>query len=71
MVDAATKQALGSLPLLRVAAGPRDDTWTNRLKEELTALIQVSSVDFATRSPTHTAAVHQVQQGARQRLVHA
>lgn len=40
MVDAATKKALSSLPLLRTNSGPRDrENWVNRLKEEYQALI--------------------------------
>lgn len=40
MVDAATKKALSSLPLLRTNCGPRDrENWVNRLKEEYQALI--------------------------------
>ena len=42
MVDVATKKVLASIPLLSVNAGPRDSTWNDRLREELTALISVS-----------------------------
>lgn len=43
MVDAQTKKTLGSIPLLKVKAGPRDkEEWPSRLKEELESLITVS-----------------------------
>ena len=42
MVDEVTKKTLSSLPLLKTKASPRDgEQWRQRLKEELTALIQV------------------------------
>ena len=49
MVDEVTKQTLSSLPLLKIKASPRDgEQWRQRLKEELTALIQVElSVSLA------------------------
>ncbi|CAL4066362.1 unnamed protein product, partial [Meganyctiphanes norvegica] len=41
MVDAATRKSLGSIPLLKTKAGPRDkEEWVTRLKEEYTALIK-------------------------------
>lgn len=41
-MDEGTKKSVSKLPLLSVRASPRDsDAWTARLKEELTALIQV------------------------------
>lgn len=43
MVDEATRKTLGSIPLLRTKAGPRDkELWVPRLKEEYQALIKVS-----------------------------
>lgn len=42
MVDEATRKTLGSIPLLRTKAGPRDkELWVPRLKEEYQALIKV------------------------------
>ena len=42
MVDATTRSTLGKIPLLTVNAGPRDgDQWIARLKEEMTALIEI------------------------------
>lgn len=42
-MDEGTKSTVSKLPLLTVRASPRDkEAWTARLKEELTALIQVS-----------------------------
>lgn len=42
MVDAVTRKTLGSIPLLKTKAGPRDkEHWPTRLKEELQALIEV------------------------------
>ena len=41
MVDAATKAAVGKIPILKTKAGPRDkEAWVNRLKEEYMSLIQ-------------------------------
>lgn len=41
-MDEGTKNTVSKLPLLSVRASPRDnEAWTARLKEELTALIQV------------------------------
>lgn len=41
-MDQGTIREVSKLPLLSVQASPRDsDGWTSRLKEELTALIQV------------------------------
>lgn len=43
-MDDGTKNTVSKLPLLTVRASPRDkEAWTARLKEELTALIQVST----------------------------
>ncbi len=40
MVDAATRNALSAVPLLKIKAGPRDrEEWPKRLKEEYQALI--------------------------------
>lgn len=42
-MDEGTKNTVSKLPLLTVRASPRDkEAWTARLREELTALIQVS-----------------------------
>ncbi len=41
MVDASTKKTLASIPLLKTNAGPRDEAWPERQKEELLALITV------------------------------
>jgi len=42
MVDEATRKQLGSIPLLKAKAGPRDgELWIQRLKEEYQALIKV------------------------------
>lgn len=41
-MDEGTKSTVSKLPLLTLRASPRDaDAWNGRLKEELTALIQV------------------------------
>ena len=41
MVDAATKAAVGKIPILKTKAGPRDkEAWVARLKEEYMSLIQ-------------------------------
>ena len=41
MVDEVTKKTLGSIPLLKTKAGPREkDAWPERLKEEYCALIK-------------------------------
>ena len=41
MVDAATKAAVGKIPILKTKAGPRDkEAWVQRLKEEYMSLIQ-------------------------------
>jgi hypothetical protein len=66
MVDSATKNVLAGIPLLKTNAGPRDPGWTDRLKEELVSLIQVSREDFEAGL---TGAVREEQQGGRQRLV--
>ncbi len=43
MVDDSTRKTLGSIPLLKTKAGPRDkELWPQRLKEEYQSLIQVS-----------------------------
>lgn len=43
MVDAETRKSLGQIPLLKTKAGPRDSAlWPQRLKEELTSLIEVN-----------------------------
>lgn len=42
MVDAGTKKALQGIPLLQTKASPRDDLWTQRLKEEYQSLIKVN-----------------------------
>lgn len=43
MVDAGTKKALSSIPLLQTRAGPREkELWVQRLKEEYQSLIKVS-----------------------------
>ena len=40
MVDAATKTAVGKIPILKTNAGPRDkEAWVARLKEEYNSLI--------------------------------
>ena len=40
MVDAATKNAVGKIPILKTNAGPRDkEAWVARLKEEYNSLI--------------------------------
>jgi len=40
MVDAATKNAVGEIPILKTNAGPRDkEAWVARLKEEYNSLI--------------------------------
>lgn len=42
MVDAGTKKALSSIPLLQTRAGPREkELWVQRLKEEYQSLIKV------------------------------
>lgn len=42
MVDELRKKELGSIPLLKTKAGPRDgELWVQRLKEEYQSLIQV------------------------------
>lgn len=44
-MDDGTKNTVSKLPLLSVRASPREsEAWTARLKEELTALIQVRQV---------------------------
>jgi len=44
MVDEVTKKTLSNIPLLKTKASPRDgEQWRQRLKEELQALIQVST----------------------------
>jgi len=51
MVDELTKKQLGSIPLLKTKAGPRDgELWVQRLKEEYQALIQVSCITSPIRS---------------------
>ncbi|XP_054167286.1 ubiquitin-fold modifier-conjugating enzyme 1-like [Oppia nitens] len=41
MADDKTKKTLGSIPLMKTKAGPRDrDSWPQRLKEEYQSLIQ-------------------------------
>ena len=41
MVDAATKAAVGKIPILTTKAGPRDkEVWVKRLKEEYLSIIQ-------------------------------
>lgn len=39
-MDESTKSQLKGIPLLKTKAGPRDEEWTTRLAEELTALIE-------------------------------
>lgn len=47
-MDEGTKTTVSKLPLLTVRASPRDkEAWTARLKEELTALIQVRKQHFS------------------------
>lgn len=49
MVDEGTKRQLQSIPLLQTRASPRDkDLWVQRLKEELMALIKVTSFPSCT-----------------------
>lgn len=44
MVDANTRKTLGSIPLLKTKAGPRDkELWVERLKEEYQSLIKVDT----------------------------
>lgn len=46
MVDEGTKRSLQSIPLLQTRASPRDkELWVQRLKEELMALIKVTSLN--------------------------
>ena len=48
MVDAATKKTLAAIPLLKTKAGPRDkEEWPMRLKEEVTSLIKVPSLQLS------------------------
>lgn len=48
MVDEGTKRSLQSIPLLQTRASPRDkELWVQRLKEELMALIKVTSLFMA------------------------
>lgn len=52
-MDEGTKNTVSKLPLLTVRASPRDnEAWTARLKEELTALIQVL---FMSSGSAHSA----------------
>lgn len=47
MVDAGTKKALSSIPLLQTRAGPREkELWVQRLKEEYQSLIKVYIVIY-------------------------
>ncbi len=48
MVDESTRKTLGSIPLLKTRAGPKDDPkqWVQRLKEEYQALIKVKAYLF-------------------------
>lgn len=39
--DSSTRDSVQRIPLLSVRAGPRDQEWRDRLKEEYQALIQV------------------------------
>eukprot|EP00054_Salpingoeca_dolichothecata_P037254 m.10306 g.10306 ORF g.10306 m.10306 type:complete len:171 (+) comp7385_c0_seq2:27-539(+) len=39
-LDASTKKTLAAIPLHKVKAGPRDENWPDRLKEEYVALIK-------------------------------
>eukprot|EP01028_Stygiella_incarcerata_P001025 TRINITY_DN1162_c0_g8_i1.p1 TRINITY_DN1162_c0_g8~~TRINITY_DN1162_c0_g8_i1.p1 ORF type:complete len:128 (+),score=24.15 TRINITY_DN1162_c0_g8_i1:81-464(+) len=46
MVDRVTKESVAKIPLLKVNAGPRDgEKWTQRLKEEYTALIKYIQIN--------------------------
>lgn len=44
-MDKATKATAQKIPLLKTKAGPRDEQWDKRLKEELTALIKYVQVN--------------------------
>ena len=40
-MDNSVKSTLQKIPLLTIKAGPRDEQWINRLKQEYKALIEV------------------------------
>eukprot|EP01024_Parvocaulis_polyphysoides_P017106 TRINITY_DN17568_c0_g1_i4.p2 TRINITY_DN17568_c0_g1~~TRINITY_DN17568_c0_g1_i4.p2 ORF type:complete len:166 (-),score=20.67 TRINITY_DN17568_c0_g1_i4:784-1281(-) len=48
MWDNSTKATVSKIPLLKVKAGPRDKEWGERLKEELTAIIQYIKMNKET-----------------------
>ena len=73
--DSRTTSTVKKIPLLKTKAGPRDEGWQERLKEELTSLItyvkwnKSNDNDWFTVSPTNKEGASDGGRRARARAV--